>query len=59
MADEKEKGDPMQMLWLVLGVMVILIALWFASGAYKNADLKGIFLAPPAPIGPGGAYGPQ
>ena len=59
MADEKEKSDPMKMLWLVLGVMSIIVVLWFASGAYKNADLKGMFLAPPAPLGPGGAYGPQ
>ncbi|TSC68700.1 MAG: hypothetical protein G01um101456_528 [Parcubacteria group bacterium Gr01-1014_56] len=59
MADEKEKGDPMKMLWLVLGVMAILVGLWFASGAYKNADLTGVFLAPPAPVGPGGGYGPQ
>lgn len=57
MADEKtEKGDPMQMLWMVLGVMAILVFLWFASGAYKNADIKGLFLAPPAPLGPGGSY---
>jgi hypothetical protein len=39
--------------------MAALIILWFLSGAYKNADLRGIFLAPPAPVGPGGAYGPQ
>ncbi len=59
MADEKEKGSPMKMLWTVLGAMAILVVLWFASGAYKNADLRGIFLAPPAPVGPGGAYGPK
>jgi hypothetical protein len=58
MADEP-KADPMHMLLAVIGVMAALIILWFLSGAYKNADLRGIFLAPPAPVGPGGAYGPQ
>lgn len=56
---EEPKGSPLQLLYMVLGAMGILIFLWFASGAYKNADLKGIFLAPPAPLGPGGGYGPQ
>lgn len=44
---------------MVIAGVVILVGLWFASGAYKNADLRGIFLAPPAPLGTGGAYGPQ
>ncbi|HVU79975.1 MAG TPA: hypothetical protein VHD37_01270 [Candidatus Paceibacterota bacterium] len=51
--------DPMQLLVMVLGAMALLVFFWFASGAYKNADLRGIFIAPPAPIGPGGSYGPQ
>lgn len=62
MADDehkKEGGGPMQMLWTVLICMGILVFLWFYTGAYKNADLTGVFLAPPAPLGPGGAYGPQ
>jgi hypothetical protein len=59
MADEKSPNEPMKLLMLVVGGMAILIFLWFSSGAYKNADLKGIFLAPPAPLGPGGGYGPQ
>jgi hypothetical protein len=59
MADEKEAGSPFQLLWTVLAFMGILIFLWFASGAYKNADIKGLFLAPPPPVGPGGSYGPQ
>ena len=58
MADEPETS-PFQLFWMVLGFMAILIGLWFASGAYKKADLRGIFLAPPAPLGPGNAYGPQ
>ncbi len=59
MADEKPPHDPMQLLLMVLGGMAILVFLWFASGAYKNADLRGVFLAPPTPLGPGGGYGPQ
>ncbi len=59
MADEKVGEDPMKLLLMVLGGMALLVFFWFMSGAYKNADLRGIFLAPPAPIGPGGAYGPQ
>ena len=49
----------MQLLWMVLGFLAVLIYLWFASGAYKKTDLGGVFLAPPAPVGPGNAYGPQ
>lgn len=60
MAEEKgDGGGPIQMLWMVIGFMAVLIFLWFYSGAYKDADLRGIFLAPPAPLGPGDAYGPQ
>ncbi len=59
MADEKKpSGGPMDMVWWVLGMLAILIFFWFYTGAYKNADLKGIFLAPPAPVGPGGSYNP-
>jgi hypothetical protein len=60
MADEKPKpGDPMELVWFVLGALAIIIGLWLYSGAYKNADLKGLFLAPPPPVGPGGSYGPS
>jgi hypothetical protein len=60
MAEEKkEAADPMKMLWLVVGAMAILAGLWFASGAYKNADVRGLFISPPPPVGPGGSYGPQ
>lgn len=58
MAEEGEGGGG-GLLWWVIGGMIILVALWFASGAYKTADVRGLFLYPPAPIGPGGSYGPQ
>jgi hypothetical protein len=59
MADEPKGEDPMATLLLVLAGMGVLVFLWFASGAYKNADVKGLFIAPPPPVGPGGSYGPQ
>lgn len=59
MAEEAPKGNPVTMLFGVLAFMGILVFLWFASGAYKNADIKGLFIAPPPPVGPGGSYGPQ
>lgn len=49
----------MQLLWMLLAALGLLIFFWFMSGGYENADLRGIFLAPPAPLGPGDAYGPQ
>src|SRR3989344_2883822 len=42
-----------------LGIIAILIVLWFANGGPERADLRGMFLAPPAPVGPGNAHGPQ
>lgn len=43
----------------ILGALLAgLIFIWFYTGGYKNADLRGIFLAPPAPVGSGEAYGP-
>jgi hypothetical protein len=60
MAEHGSGGeDPIQLFIMVLGALALLVFLWFASGAYKNADLRGIFIAPPAPVGPGGSYGPQ
>ncbi len=60
MAEEKkEVGDPMKMLWLVLGTIGVIAFFWVASGAYKNADVGGLFVSPPPPVGPGGSYGPQ
>ncbi|HVV38765.1 MAG TPA: hypothetical protein VHD31_00365 [Candidatus Paceibacterota bacterium] len=59
MADDESKGSPTKLLFEILGVVGILVFLWFATGAYKHADLRGVFLSPPAPLGPGGSYGPQ
>ncbi len=59
MAEEPKKSNPMELLWWVVGVGAVLVGLWLASGAYKNADIGGLFIAPPPPVGPGGSYGPQ
>lgn len=60
MADEEGGGgNPLNDLLFLVGALAVLIALWFVGGGSKKADLRGIFLAPPPPIGHGGAYGPQ
>lgn len=41
------------------GILVVLVVLWFLAGGPGKADLRGLFLAPPAPLGTGDAYGPQ
>ncbi len=59
MAGEPEGSNAMgDALW-VLGILGILVALWFASGGPGKADLRGLFLSPPPPLGTGDAYGPQ
>ncbi len=60
MADEeKPSGGPVEMVFFVVLVLGALIALWYYNGGPSRADLRGIFLAPPAPLGSGNAYGPQ
>jgi hypothetical protein len=59
MADKEPKSDPHQILWLVGGTLAVLIFLWFATGAYKTTDVKGLFIAPLPPVGSGESYGPQ
>lgn len=61
MAEEEKKDSQSagQAALSILGMIAILIILWFANGGPERADLRGIFLAPPAPVGPGNAYGPQ
>ncbi len=59
MAEEKQGGSVMEEALFFVGILAILIALWFLSGGPGKADLRGLFLAPPAPLGTGEAYGPQ
>ncbi|HEY5383077.1 MAG TPA: hypothetical protein VIJ88_00795 [Candidatus Paceibacterota bacterium] len=59
MADEKPEGPgPVGDLIFVISIIGVLIVLWFAMGARKAADVRGLFLHPPAPVGAGGSYGP-
>ena len=57
--DDKPKGTgPVGDLVFIVSIIAVLILLWFAMGARKAADIKGMFLHPPAPVGQGGSYGP-
>ena len=59
MADEAPKGSgPVGDVIFIVAIIGVLIILWFAMGSRKAADVRGIFLHPPAPVGPGGSYGP-
>lgn len=58
MADEKGPNVAEDALFFV-GFMVVLVVLWYFAGGPGKADLRGLFLAPPAPLGTGEAYGPQ
>ncbi|MDE2071385.1 MAG: hypothetical protein KGI70_01465 [Patescibacteria group bacterium] len=60
MADEKDEGThPFTHFLWVLGAFAALVVLWLYAGGPGKADLRGLFLAPPPPVGSGGAYGPQ
>ena len=59
MAEEEKKESPVQSALFVLGFLGLLVVLWFANGGPSRADLRGLFLAPPPPVGTGEAYGPQ
>ncbi len=59
MADDKKPESPYEILWFVAAILGGLIVLWWVQGGPEKADLRGIFLAPPPPVGSGDAYGPQ
>lgn len=44
--------------YILGGLLALLIFAWFYTGGPERADLKGIFLAPPPPVGSGESYGP-
>jgi hypothetical protein len=59
MAEEQKGGSgPLGDALFILGLIVVLAVLWFATGSHNGAEVKGIFLHPPPPVGQGGAYGP-
>lgn len=58
--DEKKAGSSvMEDALFVFGGLAVLVVVWYLLGGPGRADLKGLFLAPPAPLGSGEAYGPQ
>lgn len=59
MADEPTKGNPTEDALWFFGILAILAVLWYFAGGPGKADLRGLFLAPPQPLGSGDAYGPQ
>lgn len=59
MAEEHASGPgPLEDALFILGLIAVLVVLWFYYGGAKKSDLKGIFIHPPAPVGQGDAYGP-
>ena len=58
MAEEKDTQNPMTMVYFVGAIVVILVFLWYMSDGPSRADLRGIFLSPPEPLGTGEAHGP-
>ncbi len=60
MADEPHaKGNPTEDAMWFLAILAGLVILWYFAGGPGQADLRGLFLAPPEPLGNGQAYGPQ
>jgi hypothetical protein len=61
MADEEKKpsSSVTEDALFVFGGLAVLVVVWYLLGGPGRADLKGLFLAPPAPLGSGEAYGPQ
>jgi hypothetical protein len=60
MADAKPPSGPgpLEDAIFIVGIIIVLVVLWFTYGGAKTANLRGIFIHPPAPVGTGGAYGP-
>ena len=56
---EQPAHDPMKDVYFVAAIVIILVIVWYAAGGPSRADLHGIFLNPPAPLGNGEATGPD
>ena len=54
-----EGGGAMGTAVFVFGGFILLVIVWYLSGGAERADLRGIFLQPPTPLGGGDAYGPE
>ncbi len=58
MAEEKHEENGLQHLLMFFAGFAALVAVWWFTGGPQRADLRGIFLEPPQPLGGGNAYGP-
>jgi hypothetical protein len=58
MADEPKGPGPIGDLFFIVGLILVLVLIWFASGGASRASVSGIFIHPPPPVGTGGSYGP-
>ena len=59
--DHKDAGGSsfLEEAGLLIGVFLLLLALWVMRGKPNSADIrKGLFVAPPSPIGNGQVFGP-
>jgi hypothetical protein len=59
MADAPSGGGPAEDAFFIIGILIVLFVIWIARGGYNAQNLRGIFLAPPPPLGTGNSYGPQ
>lgn len=59
MADDPKPRNVMNDVYFFVGILAVLVLLWYFSGGPSRSDLRGIFLSPPQPLGTGEAYGPQ
>ncbi len=57
MAEGEGGGGGMSDAVFIVLIIIFLMVSWFLSGAAKNADVKGIFLSPPPPLGVGETIG--
>lgn len=48
MAEDHTSG-PYEVVWLVVGILVVLIVLWWVRGGPERANLRSIFLNTPPP----------
>lgn len=51
MADEGGGNDALNSVLFVIYILLFLIAVWFLTGGPKRANVRSIFLSPPAPFG--------
>lgn len=57
--EDKKPSHPYEAVFLILGLLVFLGALWLVRGGKVESTGQGIFLHPPAPLDSGTSYGPR